>query len=139
MPSDPSGDAVTGALPPHLSMVVLHARDLPALRRFYLELGWPERPGASDSLAMFDLGAAVLTLHPAAPGAVPPCDEAAAVAPTLVVNVASADAVDRAVAQAAAAGAGVVSPARDQTWGGRSAVVADPEGNRWEVLFVPRA
>ena len=55
----------SGVVPPRLSMVVLGARDLPVLRRFYVGLGWPERPGASDALAMFELGTTVLALHPA--------------------------------------------------------------------------
>jgi predicted lactoylglutathione lyase len=127
-------------MPPHLSMVVLSARDLPALRRFYGGLGWPERPGASDALAMFDLGTTVLTLHRAPPvaGGLSPTEAAGSSAVTLVVGVDRREAVDEAVAAALALGALQVSEPADQSFGGRSAVVADPEGNRWEVLWVSR-
>jgi hypothetical protein len=27
----------------------------------------------------------------------------------------------------------------DRSWGGRSAFMADPEGNRWEITWSPRA
>ena len=29
--------------------------------------------------------------------------------------------------------------ATDRSWGGRSAFIADPEGNRWEITWSPRA
>jgi len=123
-------------------MVVIGARDLPGLRRFYRSLGWPERPGASDSLAMFELGGTVLTLHPdplsdADAAAAGPARTHAAL--TMVIACDSGDVVDDAFRATVGVGAGVVSEPRDQPWGGRSAVVADPEGNRWELLYVPRA
>jgi uncharacterized protein len=129
-----------GGMPPHLSMVVLGARDMPALRRFYRGLRWPERPGASDALAMFDLGTTVLTLHPSSPaaGGLSPTQAAAPSAVTFVVDVDRREAVDEAVAAALEVGAQQVSAPADQAFGGRSAVVADPEGNRWEVLWVSR-
>jgi uncharacterized protein len=141
--SDSHASSATSAdgMPNRLSMVVLSARDLPALRRFYVGLGWPERPGASDEVAMFELESTVLTLHPARPVAAAPtgADGAARAAVTLVVNVDRREAVDEAVTAALELGATVVFAAGDQPWGGRSAVVADPEGNRWEVLWVSGA
>jgi hypothetical protein len=141
MTSADTRGVVSDGMPARLSMVVLSARDLPSLRRFYQALGWPERSGASDALAMFDLGATVLTLHPAAestgdPSGAERADTVSSV--TLVVHVDARDGVDDAVTAALAAGAGLVAEPVDQSWGGRSAVVADPEGNRWEVLWVPR-
>jgi len=38
-----------------------------------------------------------------------------------------------------AAGATPVAAATDRSWGGRSAFIADPEGNRWEITWSPRA
>jgi uncharacterized glyoxalase superfamily protein PhnB len=43
------------------------------------------------------------------------------------------DDVDATCAAAVAQGGSVVSEARDQPWGLRQAVVADPEGQRWEI------
>jgi hypothetical protein len=38
-----------------------------------------------------------------------------------------------------AAGATVLKEPTDADWGGRSAYVADPEGNLWEIAWVPGA
>ncbi len=131
--SDPAAPRV----PAHLNMVVLSARDLPALRRFYRELGWHEQPGASDTLAFFPLGDVTLALFPSTGS-----DEGTGVdrsAMTLVIRVANSRAVDTAFAQAVEAGGRSVSEPEDQSFGGRAAVVADPEGNRWELLWTPAA
>jgi len=129
---------LTVTLPPQLSMVVLSTRDLPALRRFYDALGWTELPGGSDELARFRMGELILALYPATPGegATPPAGDHSAM--TLVISVATAAEVDSAFAGAVHVGAEAVSQPQDQSWGGRSAVIADPEGNRWEILWVPR-
>ena len=47
--------------------------------------------------------------------------------------------VDTAFAAALAAGATPVADATDRSWGGRSAFIADPVGNRWEITWSPRA
>lgn len=128
--------AAGAPFPAHLSMVVLAAGDLPALRRFYRTLGWTEREGSSDTLVRFSLANLDLTLYPAAetfPRESHP-DRGSAV--TLVLPVRSRPEVDRAVSTALHAGGRVVSEPTDQPWGGRSGVVADPEGNRWELLWV---
>jgi len=133
--------APAGGMPAHLSMVVLDALDLPALRRFYRGLGWTEQAGASDSLAFFPLGEVTLALFPRAVGT----GEGDTVAPedrsgiTLVVRVGTSGAVDTAFAAALQAGALAISEPQDQSFGGRSAVMADPEGHRWELLWVPGA
>jgi uncharacterized protein len=134
-----SGAVPIAAMPPDLSMVVLSVRDMPALRAYYRALGWQEQAGASDLLCMFGLGRVTLTLHPETE----PIDQtetgADRPAVTLVVRVGAGEEVDTACSSAVRAGARMVSEPRDQSWGGRSALVADPEGNRWEVLFVPLA
>jgi predicted enzyme related to lactoylglutathione lyase len=142
--NEPDGIAsqeVSG-MPADLSMVVLSARDLAGLRRFYRALGWTEQPGASDALSIFDLGGVALALHPdSEPAAKDATDPEAGATPavTLVVRVAGAGEVDAACSSAVRAGARIVSEPQDQPWGGRSALVADPEGNRWELLWVPGA
>jgi uncharacterized protein len=57
---------------------------------------------------------------------------------TLVLAVGGRDGVDSAVATAVHAGGRSVSEPTDQPWGGRSAVIADPEGNQWELLWMDR-
>ena len=118
-------------------MVVLSARDLPALRRFYRNLGWTEQPGASKTLAFFPLGDVTLALFPAGGS-----EELTGVdrsGMTLVIKVATSNAVDAAFAGAIDAGGRSVSEPEDQSFGGRAAVLADPEGNRWELLWTPGA
>ena len=117
-------------------MVVLPSPDVPRLRRFYRALGWFEQAGATDQLSRFQLGPVVLTLYPDQPR----IDGEESDAPshiTLVVRVSSQELVDRAYRTAVDAGAEVVSPPTDQPWDGRSSVVADPDGHRWEFLWVP--
>jgi uncharacterized glyoxalase superfamily protein PhnB len=128
-------DEGAGRMPDRLTMIVLSARDLPSLRTFYRGLGWSEQEGASDALSTFQLGDAVLALYPAAADSDPASDIRSAV--TLVLRVGTREAVNQACARALRAGAQSVAAAQDQPWGGRSAIVADPEGNRWEVLWVP--
>jgi uncharacterized glyoxalase superfamily protein PhnB len=128
------------ALPADLSMVVLTVRDMPVLRRFYRALGWQEQPGASDALSIFQLAGAALALHPDSDTAAGRAAGTTASDPgvTMVVRVTSAGQVDAACSSAVRAGARVISEPVEQPWGGRSALVADPEGNRWELLWVPR-
>jgi catechol 2,3-dioxygenase-like lactoylglutathione lyase family enzyme len=130
-------------VPPRISFVTLGARDLPALRRFYRGLGWVEAAGASDGFTSFDCGGVRLALYPvellraeAAPDAPVP-DPAVWNGITLAVNVASRADVDAVFARALACGATPVAPPTDRDWGGCSAYVADPEGNRWELAWAP--
>jgi uncharacterized protein len=132
------------AVPARLSVVTLSVRDMAAMRSFYRSLGWPELPTADDGWSAFLLGGVLLALYPlhdlaaeAAPGASDPAGGWSGV--TLACNVDSRDAVDAAFAAAVAAGATVVAEPTDRSWGGRSAYVADPEGNRWEIAWARTA
>ena len=131
------------AVPQRLSFVTLGARDVGRLRASYAAWGWREREGGSDDFAQFDLGGVRLALFPierlrdeAAPDAVL-LEPGAWNGVTLAVNVASRADVDAAVAAAVAAGAELVAPPVDREWGGRSGYLADPEGTRWEVAWLP--
>lgn len=130
-------------IPARLSVVTLGARDLPRLRDFYRALGWAEVPGSDDGWASFLLGGVLLALYPAAGLAAEAADGAEAAAGwsgfTLACNVDDASQVDSAYAAAVAAGATAVAPPTDREWGGRSAYVADPEGNRWELAWASSA
>jgi uncharacterized protein len=137
------GDSFEGSddpVPARLDMVVLSAHQLPRLRAFYRALGWEERPGASEALATFVLGGTDLTLYPAGSDPLPAgSDPGDRPGVTLVVRVDAPDQVNRSFDTAVHAGATPVAAPRDQPWGGRSAVLADPEGNRWEFLWTPGA
>ncbi len=137
--TDTTMPSSAAAIPADLSMVVLSVADMPALRRYYRALGWQEQPGASDSLAIFQLAGTALTLHPQSEPTQPadgaPADRAAV---TFVIRVGTPGAVDAACSAAVRAGARQVAGPEDHPWGGRSGLVADPEGNRWELLWVRR-
>jgi uncharacterized protein len=130
-------------IPARLSIVTLGARDMSVLRPFYRGLGWPELDTGDDSWTGFLLGGVLLALFPmgdltaeAAPGSADPTGWAGV---TLACTVDSRDEVDATFAAAVDAGATPVAEATDRPWGGRSAFVADPEGNRWEITWGPRA
>jgi catechol 2,3-dioxygenase-like lactoylglutathione lyase family enzyme len=130
-------------IPARLSIVTLGARDLGVLRTFYRGLGWPELPIGDNTWTGFLLGGVLLALFPlrdltaeAAPGSASPTGWSGV---TIACAVDSRDEVDRAFAAAVAAGATPVATGTDRPWGGRSAFVADPEGNRLEIIWGPEA
>jgi catechol 2,3-dioxygenase-like lactoylglutathione lyase family enzyme len=130
-------------LPARLSIVTLGARDMDTLRRFYRALGWPELPEGDDTWTGFLLGGVLLALFPvgaltaeAAPDSATPTGWSGV---TLACAVDNRDEVDRAFSAAVSAGATPVATATDRPWGGRSAFIADPEGNRWEITWGPDA
>jgi hypothetical protein len=116
---------------------------LPRLRQFYRALGWSETPASSDEWASFVLGGVLFALYPLdelAAEAAPDLPIAAGWSGfTMACNVDSADDVDTGFAAAVAAGAIPVAEPVDRPWGGRSAYIADPEGNRWEIAWASSA
>ncbi|WP_431316521.1 VOC family protein [Streptomyces murinus] len=120
-------------MPSRLCMVTLGARDVPGLRRFYRALGWAELPGGDDGRVGFLLAGVLLVLRPAAG------TDGAVGGAMLTCTVTGPRQVDSACVAAVAAGATVLAEPADHPEGGRSACVADPEGNRWEIAWAPLA
>lgn len=124
-----------------VSFITLAVRELQDSRRFYMDgLGWEpclDQPGevlmfeVADKviLSLWDVDAFTAEVGTAPGGGVPPI--------TLAHNLATTDGVDRALEQAAAAGASHVTQAQAREWGGYSGYFADPDGFRWEVCFNP--
>ena len=130
-------------IPARLSIITLGARNMAGLRSFYRALGWPELRNGDETWTGFILGGVMLALFPmadltaeAAPGSGEPTGWSGV---TLACTVDTRDEVDSAFAAAVAAGATPVAGATDRSWGGRSAFIADPEGNRWEITWGPAA
>lgn len=130
------------ALPQRLTFVTLGTKDMGRRRSFYSGWGWEEREGGSDEFAQYSLGSVRLALYPldllgeeAAPGCDAPPSEWNGV--TLAVNVANQVEVDLGYRAALDLGAlSIAEPVRRE-WGGYSAYVADPEGQRWEIAWAP--
>jgi catechol 2,3-dioxygenase-like lactoylglutathione lyase family enzyme len=130
-------------IPARLSIITLGARDMDVLRSFYRTLGWSELRIGDNSWTGFHLGGVLLALSSisdltaeAAPDSTAPSGWSGV---TLACTVDTRDEVDSAFDAAVTAGATPVAAATDRPWGGRSAFIADPEGNRWEITWSPRA
>ncbi len=132
---------------PRISLITLAVDDLEAAVRFYRDgLGWPTegivgREIEHGAVAFFELGGGLrLALWPRASLAADTGLEAgprSSTAFTLAHNVNSAGEVDAAMAQAQAAGARVVKPARPTAWGGYAGYFTDLDGHLWEVAWNP--
>ena len=130
-------------IPQRLSFVTLGALDLPRLRAFYEAMGWTPREGSNDEFTAFLVGGVILALYPrhllhaeAAPD-LALSDAGAWSGIPLALNVETPADVDAVFDQAVRAGARAVAAPQDREWGGRSAYVADPEDNRWEIAWAP--
>jgi uncharacterized protein len=130
-------------VPPRLSVITVGARDVAAQRAFYERLGWTTTTPAGD-FAAFPLGGAVFTLYDmrtlaAEAGGFDVPGPTAFNGVTLAINVDEREQVDTALAAASDAGATALAEPIDRDWGGRSAYFADPEGNVWEIAWLPGA
>lgn len=131
------------AIPPRVSIVTLGVRDVRRARDFYRSLGWQEASVSGEPYACFRTAGALLALYPlddlaADAAARDPRSAAQFGGFTLACMVDDRELVDSTLDAARQAGATVVKEARD-AFGGRSGYFADPEGNRWEVAWLPTA
>jgi hypothetical protein len=122
-----------------MSFVTVGARDFPRLRDFYLGLGWEPAIQDADNFCSFLLGGVVLGLYAmdnlsAEAHGTPPAAGAWS-GWTLAQNVETREQVDELYAAWLAAGATPIAEPVDHPYGPRSAYVADPEGNRWELAW----
>ncbi len=129
-------------IPARVSIVTLGVRDLASMRAFYRSLGWHEGI-STEGVAAFKTGGAVLALFPLddlardANTAAPPAESGGFKGVTLALNVEEKAQVDEVIAEVRAAGGRVAKEPIDADWGGRSAYYSDPEGNLWEVAWMP--
>lgn len=122
-----------------LHMHMVPARDLAALRRFYVDgLGWSiwgqDMPGS----LMLRAGSAVIVFldrdYLASESGI---DVSAGPRAINAVFTADKADVDTQMAGAIAAGATLTSPVRDRDGGLYSGYFTDPEGNGWEIVWSP--
>ena len=123
-----------------ISLVTLGVKDLVTSKRFYVDgLGW--KPVYQDKeIIFFQTGGMIFALflrdklaedlqaNPATFGRA---------GMTLAYNVREKREVDPLMKQAASAGATILKPAREASWGGYSGYFADPDGFAWEVAWNP--
>jgi uncharacterized protein len=123
-----------------ISIVTLGVKDLAASRRFYVEgLGW-QTVFESNEIIFFQAGGMVFALflrdklaqdfqaNPTMFGRAPMA---------LAYNVRTKNEVEPLMKIAEAAGATVLKPAREASWGGYSGYFEDPDGFAWEVAWNP--
>lgn len=134
---------------PRISLITLGVDDLQRAVAFYRDgLGLPtqgiigeEFEDGDGAVAFFDMhGGLKLGLWPRrciAKDTGLPVDASSATEFTLAHNVASRAEVDAVMAQAARAGATIVTPARDTFWGGYAGCFQDPDRHLWEVAWNP--
>ncbi|HEY1383634.1 MAG TPA: VOC family protein [Dongiaceae bacterium] len=122
-----------------LSLVTLGVRDLAASRAFYKRLGWRESSAGNEQVAFFQCGGLVFALWGR-----DALTEDAGVSPgtgfaniSLAHNVRSKEAVDATLEEARRAGAQILKPATETSWGGYLGYFADPDGFAWEVAWNP--
>ena len=131
----------TAAVPRNFLVVTLATRDIAGQRHFYESWGWPALPYSSDDYVAFSFPSATVAFFEAGKLA----EEARAELPapgtwnalTLALAVAQKDDVNTTWRAAVEAGARSIAEPVDRFWGGRSGSVADPDGNRWEIAWIP--
>ena len=132
---------MTEKVPARLNVVTFGVHDLPAVRSFYEALGWESR-SADDRFTRFEIGGAVLALYSLDALAEeanmpPPAGTERFAGFTCAIVVQSEEMVDAAIEEVREAGGRILAEPVAREWGGRSAYFADPEGNTWEVAWLP--
>ncbi len=125
---------------PRISLITLGVSDLERSIRFYRDgLGQPMRDWG-PGIAFFETKGTWLALFPRdllAEDAKRVSEGSGFQGFTLAHNVRTREEVETALAEAAAAGAKIVKPATEASWGGLFRYFSDPDGFLWEVAWNP--
>jgi uncharacterized protein len=130
-------------VPARVSLITLGVADVAASTAFYQALGWPlSSSSVPGEVSFFKTAGGILALFGAADLAADaqlpvPLVAAGFRGVTLAINCSNEREVDEALADAEAAGARVIKPARATDWGGYSGYFTDPDGHAWEVAHNP--
>lgn len=128
---------------PRISLITLGVADLARSHRFYTALGFPTTRRPDDEIVFFQNSGSTLALFPYNELAadvgegwdVPNAPRSKFTGITLAHNVRERDEVDEVLALAEEAGAEIVKPAAETSWGGYSGYFTDPDGYLWEVAW----
>jgi uncharacterized protein len=130
-------------MPARLNVVTLGVLDFAASVAFYEALGFERRFKATgDEIAFFDAGGMVLSLFRwdmlAEDAQVAAAPRPQAFRGTTLAQMCRTDGeVDTLMAKAIAAGATILKPAQNTSFGGYSGYFADPNGHVWEAVRAP--
>jgi predicted lactoylglutathione lyase len=128
-----------------ISIITLGVADLGRSRSFYERLGWRKSSASNDAITFFQAGGMIVALcsrpelakDATIDDAAPAADSRGFAGFTLSYNAPSRAEVDAVIAEAKAAGAKILKPAQQASWGGYSGYFADPDNFAWEVAFNP--
>jgi catechol 2,3-dioxygenase-like lactoylglutathione lyase family enzyme len=123
-----------------VSIVTLGVADLKRSREFYERLGWRRSMAQAEGIVFFQGGGVALALYPRlelAKDANLAAEGQGFSGMALAYNTRSREEVDSVFAQAVAAGAKILKPAREAFWGGYSGYFSDPDGFLWEIAWNP--
>ena len=123
-----------------LSIVTLGVSDLARSRQFYERLGWRRSMAKAEGIVFFQAGGIALALYPReelAKDAKVSADGHGFTGISLAYNARTREEVDLVLAEAQAAGARLLKPAQEASWGGYSGYFSDPDGFLWEVAWNP--
>lgn len=123
-----------------VSLVTLGVADLERAAAFYERgLGW-KRGTNNDAVVFFQTPGMIVALwsrDSLAADAGLPAEGSGFAGVALAFNARDRAEVDAVLAEAVAAGASLLKPAKDTFWGGYSGYFADPDGHVWEVAHNP--
>lgn len=136
----PAAEGEVRTMDQRISLVTLGVKDLWTSKRFYVDaFGWTP-VFENNEIIFFQTGGMVFALflrdHLAADFHTDPATFGRA-SMALAYNVRRKGEVDPIIQRAVAAGATILKPATDATWGGYSGYFADPDEFAWEVAWNP--
>lgn len=123
-----------------ISIVTLGVANLKESCVFYERLRWTRSAASNDSIVFFQAGGMALALYSRielAADAHVGTKGSGFAGMTLAYNTRSREEVDVVLKEAVAAGACLLKPAEEASWGGYSGYFADPDGFAWEVAWNP--
>jgi predicted lactoylglutathione lyase len=123
-----------------VSVITLGVANLERSREFYERLGWQRSMAKAEGVVFFQAGGMALALFPRHELA-----KDANIAPdgngftgiSIAYNARNREDVNSVLKDAEDAGARLLKPAQEASWGGYSGYFSDPDGFLWEVAWNP--